>query len=221
MKTNNTIKALTATLLLVAAQSGAQAASLLANGDFDSLPVGTAPDVGRPAGRWRFDPSWPEATPSQFSIVPAPGGGTGNCVQLLGFPEYPAFEPDLINMLTRSVSKASGQIINVSFDIYVASGCGGGDVDLARGPEAAERGPMLRWFSNGSLGWRNSSAQNITLFSYPRGVWQTVRLEVNLARDRLYRQRTGTRSRTGIHDVEIGRWKAIAEFRKMLWFEER
>ncbi len=77
MKTTNTIKTLTVALLLGSRLSGAQAASLLADGDFNSLPIGTAPDTNAPAGHW----FWPadyiafplgEAAATQVSIAPAP-----------------------------------------------------------------------------------------------------------------------------------------------------
>ena len=81
MKTKNTLKAVLTALLPGIEFSGAGVASLLADGDFDSLPVGTAPDAGTPAGHW----FWPvgdlavERVAAQFSIVPAPVGSTGNC----------------------------------------------------------------------------------------------------------------------------------------------
>jgi len=74
MKTNPTLKILLAALLLAAALSPTHAASLIKDGDFDSLPVGTAPDSGKPAGSWFLD-FGPETSVSQVSIAPAPGGG--------------------------------------------------------------------------------------------------------------------------------------------------
>ncbi len=192
MKANNAVKAITAALLLGAGLSGARAASLLADGDFDSLPVGTAPDIGTPAGHW----FWPadyvasnfgEATASQVSIVPAPGGGTGNCLQLsLTATEFLDRTVQLPNFLRRSVTKASGQILNVSFDIYVEPGRGGGAVFLGKGFHSeSDRGPQVYWLPNGALLSRRPGGVVITLISsYPRGVWQTVRLEVDVARDR-------------------------------------
>ena len=193
MKTNNTLKTILAALLLGAGLSGANAASLLADGDFDSLPVGTAPDVGTPAGHW----FWPanylidaeylgERAAAQFSIVPAPGGGSGNCL-LRSFTatEWTGSTVALPNLLARSVTKASGEILHVSFDIYVAPGRGGGAVNLGKGFVFEDRGPQLAWLATGELIARTAGGGITSLISsYPRGVWQTVRLEVDVAHDR-------------------------------------
>lgn len=195
MKTNKTLKVILTALLLAAGLSGANAAALLADGDFDSLPVGTAPDVNTPAGHWY----WPadyltigggktfgETTSSQVTIVRAPGGDTGNCLQLsFTATEHSEVGTTLPNLFSRSVTKVSGEILHVSFDIYVEPGRGGGGVYLGKGYfSAADRGPQLIWLSTGVLS-SGSLADSITLISsYPRGVWQTVRLEVDLGHDR-------------------------------------
>ena len=106
MKTNRSIKTFHTALLLAAAQSGTQAASLLADGNFDNLPVGTAPNVGVPAGHW----FWPadyllgegEAAASQFSIAPhRPAASAMPCEfhsppqrAVACTPTYPTFWPD-------------------------------------------------------------------------------------------------------------------------------
>ena len=190
MKINNTIKAITAALLLCIAQSGTQAASLLADGNFDSLPVSTAPDVGKPAGHW-FWPAdysqYTEAAASQFSIVPAPAGGAGNALRLsITATESLDRNVHLPNRLGKSVTQVSGEFVHNSCDIYVAPGRGGGAVYLGKGADAdVDRGPQVIWHPNGQLLTRNSSAVDTTLIaSYPRGTWQTVRLKVDLARQR-------------------------------------
>jgi hypothetical protein len=72
-----------AALLLGSLQSAAHADSLMTDGDFDALPVGTAPDVGKPAGHWFYPAGFSEteSAASQFSIAPAPVGGTGNALR--------------------------------------------------------------------------------------------------------------------------------------------
>jgi len=194
MRTNNTFKAVITALLLGTGLSGARAASLLADGDFDSLPAGTAPDVGTPAGHWLFPadyPSlWREQTPSQVSIVPVPGGGTGHCLQLSYTATESTVEPMFLpNILGRSVTKASGQILNVSFDIYVEPGRGGGLLFLGKGVSTqsiTDRGPQIHWYPTGELATRGNGEFITLISSYPRGVWQTVRLEVDLAHDRFH-----------------------------------
>ena len=197
MKTNHTVKAILTALLLGTGLYGARAASLLQDGDFNSLLESSAPDLNTPAGHW----FWPadylttgegqgslgETSVEQICVFPAPAGGTGLCLRLfIAATASPGTTIALPNFLGRSVTKASGEILNVSFDIYVEPGRGGGAVHLGKGLNiASDRGPQLMWYSSGELITRNVSLENITLMSsYPRGVWQTVRLKVDLANDR-------------------------------------
>lgn len=205
MRIHRTLKTLTAALLLVAAPSGTQAAALIKDGDFDALPVGTAPDVGKPAGRWFWPASYSsypttgnnhtEPAASQISVVPAPAGGTGNALRLsFGATENLGLNTFLPNALARRVTKTSGEILHVSFDVYVAPGRGGGAVLLGSGPDynthlpqvvINERGPQMMWRPDGKLISRDLNDTDTTLnASYPRGVWQSVRLEVDMARQR-------------------------------------
>ncbi len=128
MKTNPTLKALTAALLLAAAPTGSHAASLLEDGDFDALPVGNAPNPSEPAGGWHFvqnNTRW-EPSPEGVSIVPAPAGGDGNALRFsVAENGNPGGSIVLNKELTRSVTADSGQILNVSFDIYVEPGAVG------------------------------------------------------------------------------------------------
>jgi len=196
MKTNLLIQALSAALLLAAAPVGTRAEALVTDGDFDSLPAGTAPDRGNPAGGWFFEPDrvdWAELAPSQISIAPAPGGGTGNALRF-SFAENgnPGHSASVINQLTRPVTADSGQILNVSFDIYVEPGAIGPAVVLAQDNED-NRTVQLLWGHpdyglNALTAWEytgpDSAARTTLLSSYPRGIWQTVRLEVDLTRAR-------------------------------------
>jgi len=195
MKTTHLLKALTAALLLAAALSPGHAASLLTNGDFDSLPVGTAPDVGRPVGGWSQNPDAEatETAPSQVTIAPAPAGGTGNALRLsLAEGEFADDSMEALKYLTRAVTTDSGQILNVSFDIYVEPGAIGPGVVLAQS-DPNTRTAQLSWGSltpgpNTLTAWEYTgpdlSAPTTLLSTYPRGIWQTVRLEVDLARAR-------------------------------------
>lgn len=193
MKRTDLIPSLTAALLLTAALSPAHAASLITDGDFDALPVGTAPDVGKPAGSW----FWPadymigeianETSPSQVSISPAPAGGTGNALRLsFGATEAPGMFTYLPNFFAQSVTRTSGKIIIASCDIYVAPGRGGGGAFLGQGSkETGDRGPQIHWMPDGTLlAWVSGNTGVTLASSYPRGVWQSVRLRIDLNRNR-------------------------------------
>jgi hypothetical protein len=195
MKTNLFIQGLTAALLLAAAPTGTHAESLVTDGDFDALPVGTAPDRGNPAGGWfqsdRLD--WSELAPSQISIAPGPAGGTGNALRF-SFAENgnPGHSASVTKLLIRPVTAASGQILNVSFDIYVEPGAAGPAVVLEQDDD--RRTAQLVWGDQATAldkltaaehqGPNSVSAPTTLLPTYPRGIWQTVRLEVDLTRAR-------------------------------------
>jgi hypothetical protein len=183
MKTSNLLKTLTSALFLGAALTGVQADSLLRDGDFNALPVSTAPDIGKAAGRWHFDSVWAEGAPSLVSIVPAPAGGDGKCLLMsLAATETVDAEPEVLHQFS-AVNRSIDKIINMSFDIYVEPGRGGGDTSIAQGSLGSERVVHLRWNSDGTLYNRVPSGV-APLFPYPRGVWQSVRVELDLYNNR-------------------------------------
>ncbi len=186
MKTTDLIPTLTAALLLAAALSPAHAASLINDGDFDSLPVGMAPDYGKPAGPWYLNPEGhPESVRSQVAISPSPAGGTGHALTFsLGDNENPGLGVEVINNLTKPVTAASGQILNVSFDIYVKPGVAGPSLYLSNAAND-NRAAQLLWLGGGLQATTAADGSGPMLVpSYPRGVWQTVRLEMEPARRR-------------------------------------
>ncbi len=188
MKANLTIKTLTAALLLAAALSPAHAASLITDGDFDDLPTGTAPNVGTPAGHWSFYPGHPELAASQVSIAPVPAGGSGNALRFsLAVNESPGSAIGLIHRFARPVTAASGQILNVVFDIYVEPGAAAPVLFLGQNDEYNRSG-QLTWDDTGRLSvWQccfPNSTPTPVVSSYPRGVWQTVRLQLDVAQSR-------------------------------------
>jgi len=194
MRILRTIKPLLAALLMAAAPSGTYAASFLVDGDFDNLPVGTAPDRNTPAGGWFWPAkylrtsdgkSFTETSVSQVSIVPAPGDGGGDNAMHYAFAATdPGPGTVLPNLLTQRITKASGEMLSVSFDIYVAPGRGGADIVLSNGSLLQSQfGPYLRWRDNGKLYFLKSEGF-LALFDYPRGVWQSVRLKIDLAQGR-------------------------------------
>jgi len=130
------------------------------------------------------------------SIVAAPSGGTGNALRLsFGATDNLSWSTFLPNALARRVTRTSGEFLQVSFDLYVAPGRGGGALVLGYGPHfdthdpaQNQRGPQLIWEPSGRVSawaaWQISETPIALSASYPRGVWQTVRLEVDMARQR-------------------------------------
>lgn len=185
MKTNPTIKALGAVLLLGAGLAGTNGASLLLDGDFDSLSIGTAPDNGKPAGRWSIQAGEEEGQDSDFTIGTF-AGGTGKSLQ----HSYRNIEETLgsavENLLTRSVTQASGERIHVTFDINVVPRYGAATFVLGKGIEVTDRTAQIQFDYSGTFMYRNfnGGGTTVALGAYPRGVWQSVRLEVDLSRQR-------------------------------------
>jgi hypothetical protein len=194
MKTNRFIQALTAALLLAAAPAETHAASLLGDGNFDNLPVGNAPNPNEPAGRWYFignNTRW-EPSPEGVAIVPAPAGGDGNALRFSWGPNQATWHSvDLYNNLARPVDTASGQIVNVSFDVYVTSPEVGGVAINLNGDSDSEYAVSASWswgttnitdlFLVQSRTNNQGSSKFAAVPSYPKGVWQSVRIEVDLA----------------------------------------
>jgi len=172
--------------VLVVSLSSSPGASLLLDGDFDSLPVGNAPDVGAPAGHWFFPVDYAEVSETntpEFSIAVAPGGTNGNSLHvsaeasILGSQHLP-------NIFTQSINKGAGLIIIASFDIYVTPGYGGGAVYLGDGFDLAnQRGPQLGWSPAGTMSYRAPDG-NYVIGSYEQGSWQSVRIETDVDNDR-------------------------------------
>ena len=187
MKTNRLTKTLLAALLLAAAPAETHAASLLGDGTFDNLSVGTAPNPGQPAGRWFLHPNnssrW-ESSPQGISIAPSPAGGTGNALRYNLSANYgPGTSVDVYNTLARPVTAASGEIIDMSFDIYIEPGSGGPSLILGTDGRDDKAAVQLTWGNDGRVvTW--TPAQTTLVDAYPRGVWQTVRLKVDLVRQR-------------------------------------
>lgn len=150
------IEMLLAALLFCAIGTSSRAGSILLDGDFDSLPIGTAPSVGVPAGHWTFPADYVsgfvgETNVSEFTTAFAPGGANGNCLHLSA-DTILAGNQHLPNIFTQSANKGAGLFLIASFDIYVSSGRGGGGVYLGNGLlNSAGRGPQIGWDSNGYL----------------------------------------------------------------------
>jgi hypothetical protein len=171
--------------VLVVSLSSSPGASLLLDGDFDSLPVGNAPDVGAPAGHWFFPVDYAEVAEtntSEFSIAVAPGGTNGNSLHVLADASMLGSQ-HLPNIFTLSINKGAGLIVIASFDIYVTPGHGGGAVYLGDGFDLAnQRGPQLGW-GVGTMSYRAPDA-NYVIGNYDQGIWQSVRIETDVDNDR-------------------------------------
>lgn len=170
--------------------------NILTDGDMESLTVGTSPDVGIPAGAWSFPANYiaeglAEQNPSQFSIVPTSSvdpNAAGNSLRL------DATTAEHVNlhlpiMFPFEITESPGQIVQVTFDIWVESGTNGGGAVYLSGDHGgggfsnlSDRGPQISWRDDGNLHYDGPSWHPITL-GYPRGKWQSVRLDIDLVND--------------------------------------
>ena len=177
----------------------------LIDGDFDDLAVGTAPDNGVAAGGWEIalfgapHQDEVERIPGQLTIVESASfdaEATGNALRI----ETPGRKPNLFmsHEFTERIQQTPGQLVRASFDVYIP-GSGqekrggfavylGGDHggDIASRPD---RGPMVGWSALGGLYGGNSIPirpephEDFVVESTPVNAWQTVQLDVDLARD--------------------------------------
>jgi hypothetical protein len=176
--------------LITAGQVRAQLfTSILLDGDFNSLAPGTAPDVGVPAGHWSFPPDYAgvdEFTNAfELSIAVAPGGTNGNSLHVLADSTI-INNQHLPNMFTQSVNKGTGAWLIATFDLYVATGHGGGSAYLGNGWAASSnRGPQIAWDPAGNMVYTapNGSMTNF-IGAYAHGIWQSVRIEADIDNDR-------------------------------------
>jgi len=171
-------------------------ANVISDGDFDGLTVGTAPDMGTPAGDWVVDSAhFGEANPVYIQVVPDPRG-SGNGLQIQ-YPiatsgynfdaTYNAF--DRYAEVAADHAKTSLQVV---FDTYITPyDAGAGEVPTA-GPtftmgdgridNSDNRGPQVRFDADGDLDVYYNSAWH-TLATFTRGVWYQVRADLNLNAD--------------------------------------
>jgi hypothetical protein len=159
---------------------------ILSDGDLDGLSIGTNPDVGMPAGAWSFIDS-PETTPDQMSIVATETfnpGSSGNSLKMDIDDVNSIF---LHNVFNEVIPEMPQRIVRTRFDIFVPPGPrGGGSVYVGQGEGTGSlRGPQLSWFPDGSIQyWASGTANFVAVPSYPRGIWQTVELDIDLVADK-------------------------------------
>lgn len=174
-------------------------AQAILDGDFDSLPVGTAPDNDVPAGAWHFTQGLRFVNelddPEVFTIVPTDSfspGSLGNSLRINGA------ESALHHVTNRLVDdqRFSGEY-TLRFDTYVVSG-GGGSIYIAgnhRGGEEihdgganhnTDRGPQLVFEPDGRLSATvgstapNGPATSRTLGEYEFDEWLTYEIRGNV-----------------------------------------
>jgi hypothetical protein len=168
---------------------------IVSDGDFDDLPVGTNPDCHVAAGAWFWPDCYPpaelcEILPEQMSIVATSTfepGATGNSlrhnVDLKGLPDFNVALPNHFN---RAIRESVDPHFVVTFDIWVVEeGTHGGNIYLSGHDEFC---PPYQGIRGPQMGWQNDGRFTVfpgdtVLDPYPVGVWQTVRLEVDLDAD--------------------------------------
>ncbi|MHC5005288.1 MAG: hypothetical protein ACYTJ0_19470 [Planctomycetota bacterium] len=177
------------------------AAQIVLDGNLDDLTPGSHPDCLEPAGSWQ----WPspvygcETASGQFTIVPTASfddGATGN--SLSHHVNLEAGQQNanihLPNFFTTTIHEGEHPKVIVTFDIWVADepGVGGGNIYLGGnhgggGAGFTDRGPHFGWNRDGTIRAAGPDPFNecpiIVRDSYPVAVWQTVRLEIDLAAD--------------------------------------
>lgn len=191
IKSNRLAQALLGATLLTIVPFQTDAGSLVSSGTFDNLSVGTRPDNNAPAGGWTISEFLTEDFPSRLSIVPAPAGSDGKALRIsIPAGDSPEKAYFVFHRLAKPLTTDSGGILYVSFDIYIEAGGQGPGLYLGNGssmnPED-HRASQFDWDASGKLiTYENSRKPNLTtlLSSYPRNVWQTVRLELDVAKAR-------------------------------------
>ncbi len=189
---------LAAALLL----TGSAQAQHVLDGDFDNLPVGTAPDCGTPAGAWQFPPNYItafvcETDPTQFEIVPTASfqpGAPGNSLHLN--TANPNIDAHLVNLFDTVIQEAFCEFAIVTFRIWVPAAAPAGGSVYVGGDHGGggfynltDRGPQLSWRGDGTIAY--GSPDPITgepvfttlVGGYPRDAWQTVTIEISLGSD--------------------------------------
>ncbi|HMP82025.1 MAG TPA: immunoglobulin domain-containing protein [Verrucomicrobiota bacterium] len=178
------MKKIVALTILLTLGSHASRATLLMDGDFESLSLGTAPSVNASAGNWHFPEDYvlagvAETNLGQYTIEHDPTTpGAGRCLRLEADADL-AGNQHLVNLFATPATSGS-LLLQVDFDVYVSPDRGGGSVYLGNGGYWA-RGPQLVWFPDGSLIAVDENSFAIPLTNdYPRGDWQSVRLMIHL-----------------------------------------
>lgn len=187
--------ALTCSLFVLAAPSFAGV--ILADGDMDSLTVGTRPDRRAPNGAWAFPANYISGLAAEprrrfFTTVDTATfdpSRTGNSLQLRVGDDVNNMH--LPNVFSQVINENPGEFVRVMFDLWVVDlPLGGGSIyvggDHGGGgfSNASDRGPQLTWLADGSIAQTDGAGAQTTIFSgFVRDDWQTVVLDIDLNSD--------------------------------------
>jgi hypothetical protein len=88
------------------------------------------------------------------------------------------------------INETPGQIVTVSFDVFIPTvGVSGASVyigaDMGGGGfgNVTDRGPQMTWLANGQFIANEKGVNKVLLPSFPVGVWQNIRVEIDLESD--------------------------------------
>lgn len=183
---------------------------ILADGSFDALAAGNAPDFSTPAGAWEWPALYREAGTAEpvgreglFTIVDTSSfqpGGSGRSLRLNNPTGVSSENFHLTNRFRKPMLAATGLTITVAFDLWVPSGTTGGGTVYVGGDNgqyaygSGGRGPQITFNPSSNLLWHNSAGATATLVAYPRNAWNNVRMVIN----------TGARTYDLYHGVNGG-----------------
>lgn len=167
---------------------------IITDGNMDNLTVGTNPDIGQPAGAWGFPQNYVDAglgeiDINEFTIVETSSfdpNRPGNSLKLdssrdSGFTHLP-------NVFNEVLRETPGEIVRVSFEVFVPGPSGGGAVyvggDHGGGGyvNTTDRGPQILWRADGTIIY--SPGNVVVVDGYPFEVWQRVRFDIDMVADR-------------------------------------
>ncbi len=184
----------------IALSSSVSLAGILSDGNFNSLAIGTAPDINSAAGAWQFPSNYVsnnlgESLSSNYTIAGTSSfdaTGSGNSLHLKTQSEGASMH--LVNLFGQTVAQSSNVIVTAGFDIWVtengslSSGGSfiiGGDHGGGGFSSTTDRGPQVTFGFNGVISSRDSQGVDHTLATgYQTNRWQTVRMTIDLTADR-------------------------------------
>jgi hypothetical protein len=185
----------------VFAFAGLASAQFIADGNFDALTPGNNPDCLVPAGAWGWPPHYLtpenvcERSEGQLTIVETSTfdpGATGNSMRL-NTTTLSTESVHVVNLFPRTIYEVPGQIVTVTFDVFVptqgVTGCsvyiGGDHSGTGTGgfTNTRDRGPQLTWQGTGQIFVRLPAGNTPFVNNFPFGAWQSVQLDIDLAAD--------------------------------------
>ena len=174
---------------------------ILLDGDFDALTVGTNPDNTVPAGAWGFPANYlepgvnfvGETDPNQCTVVATSSfdpAGSGNSFHLNASDPAGAVNIHVANLFTQVINETPGEIVTVTFDIWVpTAGIAGGSIYIGGDHGGGgfslffDRGPQVSWTDLGDIvAWPAGILQTLVPV-YPVAEWQSVQIDIDLVAD--------------------------------------